>query len=374
MTMSPQLVVKVILAGLLESGEAAGAVAQVRLSGRAATAAVQAKAAGAALAGDEAEARAVGAAPSTGSLLLFWLMKTKANEPATSTNTTTAAMIFWRRARRFEPIALRSCCRSYFSRANCRSRWLLAIRGVYSSANLHSTRLPKVFIAGFPAGPWATNCYVIASAPGQPCLIVDPGQGSIDGVTEIVREQHLLPVAVLLTHGHIDHVWSVAPVASGFGIPALIHADDRYRLADPISQTPSMGREQLLAMTKGALELTEPDEVRVFVDQEVLDFAGLGLRVEHAPGHTEGSVVFQIADFEAPIMLSGDLLFAGSIGRTDLPGGDQVAMERSLARVVLGSADETVVLPGHGPQTTIGVERATNPYLSAFGEPPRRGM
>ena len=231
-----------------------------------------------------------------------------------------------------------------------------------------------MFIAGFPAGPWATNCYVIASGPGQPCLIVDPGQGSIDGVAEIVREQRLLPVAVLLTHGHIDHVWSVAPVASGFGIPALIHADDRYRLADPISQTPSMGREQLLAMTKGALELTEPDEVRVFVDQEVLDFAGLGLRVEHAPGHTEGSVVFQIADLEAPIMLSGDLLFAGSIGRTDLPGGDQVAMERSLARVVLGSADATVVLPGHGPQTTIGVERATNPYLTAFTEPPRRGM
>jgi glyoxylase-like metal-dependent hydrolase (beta-lactamase superfamily II) len=135
-----------------------------------------------------------------------------------------------------------------------------------------------------------------------------------------------------------------------------------------------MGREQLLAMTKGALELTEPDEVRVFNDQDVLDFAGLGLRVEHAPGHTEGSVVFQIADLEAPIMLSGDLLFAGSIGRTDLPGGDQVAMERSLARVVLGSADATVVLPGHGPQTTIGVERETNPYLLAFSKPPMRGM
>jgi hydroxyacylglutathione hydrolase len=361
MTMSPQLVVKVILAGLLESGEAAGAVAQVKLSGRAATAGVQVKVAG--------------AAASTGdSFLLLWLMKTKARELDTSTNTTAAAIIFWRRTRLFEPAARRSCCRSYFSRANCRSRWLLAIRGVYSPPIWHGTRLPKVFIAGFPAGPWATNCYVIASAPGEPCLIVDPGQGSIDGVAEIVREQRLLPVAVLLTHGHIDHVWSVAPVASGFGIPALIHADDRYRLADPISHTPSMGREQLLAMTKGALELTEPDEVRVFNDQDVLDFAGLGLRVEHAPGHTEGSVVFQIADLEAPIMLSGDLLFAGSIGRTDLPGGDQVAMERSLARVVLGSADATVVLPGHGPQTTIGVERATNPYLLAFSKPPMRGM
>ncbi|MSO27094.1 MAG: MBL fold metallo-hydrolase [Candidatus Nanopelagicales bacterium] len=231
-----------------------------------------------------------------------------------------------------------------------------------------------MFIAGFPAGPWATNCYVIASEPGQPCVIVDPGQGTIDGVSEIVREQHLLPVAVLLTHGHIDHVWSVAPLAAGFGIPALIHADDRYRLSDPIGTTSSMSREQLFAMTKGALELTEPDDVRVFVDEEVLDLAGLGLRVQHAPGHTEGSVVFQVADLHAPIMLSGDLLFAGSIGRSDLPGGDPLAMELSLSRVVLGADDATVVLPGHGPQTTIGVERATNPYLAAHAESPRRGM
>ncbi|MDA3021726.1 MAG: MBL fold metallo-hydrolase [Actinomycetota bacterium] len=231
-----------------------------------------------------------------------------------------------------------------------------------------------MFIAGFPAGPWATNCYVIAIGPGQPCVIVDPGQGSIDGVVEIVREQRLLPAAVLLTHGHIDHVWSVAPVASGFDIPALIHADDRYRLADPIGTTSSMGREQLLAMTKGALELTEPAEVRVFSDEEVLDLAGLGLRVRHAPGHTEGSVVFLVADIDAPIMVSGDLLFAGSIGRTDLPGGDEVAMASSLTRVVLGAPDETVVLPGHGPQTTIAIERATNPFLTSPAQPPRRGL
>lgn len=231
-----------------------------------------------------------------------------------------------------------------------------------------------MFIAGFPAGPWATNCYVLAAGPGQPCVIVDPGQGSIDGVNEIVQEQHLMPVAVLLTHGHVDHVWSVAPLAAGFGIPALIHAADRYRLADPIGTTSSMGRDQLLAMTKGALELTEPDDVRILADEEVLDLAGLGLRVQHAPGHTEGSVVFQIADIDAPIMLSGDLLFAGSIGRTDLAGGDQTAMAHSLSKVVLGASDETVVLPGHGPQTTIAIERASNPYLATFTQPPRRGM
>ena len=231
-----------------------------------------------------------------------------------------------------------------------------------------------MFIAGFPAGPWATNCYVISTSAGAPCLIVDPGQGSIDAVSDIVRENRLQPVAVLLTHGHVDHVWSVAPLAHGFGIPAMIHAGDRYRLADPVGTTSSMGREQLLAMTKGALELTEPEDVRIFADSDVLDLAGIGLTVRHAPGHTEGSVVFEVADSQEPLMFSGDLLFAGSIGRSDLPGGDPVAMQLSLERVVLGAPDAMVVLPGHGAQTTIGAERATNPFLRGSLPPPTRGL
>lgn len=216
-----------------------------------------------------------------------------------------------------------------------------------------------MLIAGFPAGSWATNCFVLAQGPGEPCLIVDPGQDSIDGVQEIIREHRLLPAAVLLTHGHIDHVWSVAPLTDEFDVPALIHADDRYRLADPAGSSFSAARDQLLAMTKNALELTEPAEVRLFSDGERLDLGGVSLAVRHAPGHTEGSSVFMTDE----VMLSGDLLFAGSIGRTDLPGGDHDAMLESLRRVILPAADELVVLPGHGPQTTIGAERATNPFL-----------
>ena len=221
-----------------------------------------------------------------------------------------------------------------------------------------------MLIAGFPAGSWATNCYVLAAGPGEPCVIVDPGQESIDGVQEILREHRLLPAAVLLTHGHIDHVWSVAPLTSEFEIPALIHAEDRYRLADPAGSSFSAARDQLLAMTKNSLELTEPSDVREFGDQETVEFAGLTLTVQHAPGHTEGSSVFLTDE----VMFSGDLLFAGSIGRTDLPGGDHTQMVASLGRVIMPADDAIVVLPGHGPQTTIGQEKATNPYLRSLVE------
>lgn len=216
-----------------------------------------------------------------------------------------------------------------------------------------------MLIAGFPAGSWGTNCYVLATGPGEPCLIVDPGQQSIDGVHEIVREHRLAPAAVLLTHGHIDHVWSVAPLSAEFAIPALIHADDRYRLVDPAGTSIVAAREQLLAMTKNSLELTEPSDVRILEDEQVLDLAGIPLTVRHAPGHTEGSVVFELDE----VLFSGDVLFAGSIGRTDLPGGDHAQMVESLRRVILPARDDLVVLPGHGPQTTIGQERVSNPFL-----------
>lgn len=230
-----------------------------------------------------------------------------------------------------------------------------------------------MLVKGFPAGAWGTNCYVLADAPGGECVVVDPGQDSIDAVTELVREHRLRPVAVLLTHGHIDHVWSVAPVAHGYGIPAYIHGDDRYRLADPAGSTVMFARDQLMQMTKGALELTEPEDVRLLADHATLDIAGLSLAVRHAPGHTEGSVVFtRGAERDEPaLMLSGDVLFAGSIGRTDLPGGSDALMRRSLSEVIAPMPDEMVVLPGHGPQTTIGQERRSNPYLAGLPAPTR---
>ena len=239
-----------------------------------------------------------------------------------------------------------------------------------------------MFVTGFPAGAWGTNCYVVATGEGEDCLVVDPGQGSMGPLAEILREHRLRPVAVLLTHGHIDHVWSVAPLTAGHDIPAYIHAHDRYRLADPAGSSFAYARDQLLAMTEGELELTEPTDVRTFSDSARLEIAGVPLLAAHAPGHTEGSTAFVAArdGNRPPVMLSGDLLFAGSIGRTDLPGGDAEAMADSLRRVVLPLDDDTVVMPGHGELTTIGQERATNPFLleltggDSLLRPPTRGL
>ncbi|MEV0531242.1 MBL fold metallo-hydrolase [Kitasatospora sp. NPDC050463] len=235
-----------------------------------------------------------------------------------------------------------------------------------------------MFIAGFPAGAWGTNCYLVAPAAGEECVIVDPGHQAARGVEELVREHRLKPVAVVLTHGHIDHVASVVPVCGARGVPAWIHPEDRYMMADPEK---ALGRS-LGTQLMGELTVGEPDDVRELTDGSVLELAGLELTVDHAPGHTKGSVTFRTPGAEdlPPVLFSGDLLFAGSIGRTDLPGGDSEAILRSLARLCLPLDDATVVLSGHGGQTTIGRERATNPYLrqaaGALGAPafPRRGM
>lgn len=219
-----------------------------------------------------------------------------------------------------------------------------------------------MLIEGFSVGPWATNCYVVAAGPGEPCVIIDPGQGAMPRIRSIVEENKLAPAAVFLTHGHIDHVWSVAPVSKSFDVPAVIHRDDRYRLVDPAGSSFSAAREQLLAMTQDSLELTEPETVVELDDSVPLEFAGLRWHVRHAPGHTEGSVVFDLANDE-PTMFSGDVLFAGSIGRTDLPGGSPTAMARSLRTVIATSNPSTIVHPGHGESTTIARELASNPFL-----------
>lgn len=223
-----------------------------------------------------------------------------------------------------------------------------------------------MLVAGFPAGPWQTNCFVAAPSAGSECIVIDPGMEALPGVQDLVREHRLRPVAVLLTHGHLDHTWSVFPVCDGYGIPGYIHPDDEGQLSDPLSGMSGQMAMMLQQLTGGALHRVEPDEVLPLTDGQVLELAGLNLNVRHAPGHTPGSVSFHGDAEGTPVMFSGDLLFAGSIGRTDLPGGDHQAMLRSLARVVLPLPDDTVVLPGHGGQTTIGAERVTNPYLTGL--------
>jgi hydroxyacylglutathione hydrolase len=218
-----------------------------------------------------------------------------------------------------------------------------------------------VLIAGFPSSLFATNCWVIAAAAGEQCVVLDPGIGVGPVLDEVMAEQRLHPVAVMLTHGHFDHTFSVVPVCSARDVPAYVHPADRGQLTDPWSG---------FGMPRGApvmgiagLPAAEPEDVRELFDGETIALAGIEFGVRCAPGHTPGSVVFDTATADERYLFSGDVLFAGSIGRVDLPGGSMAAMSATLRKVILPMEDTTVVLPGHGPTTTIGQERVTNEYL-----------
>ena len=193
-----------------------------------------------------------------------------------------------------------------------------------------------MLIAGFPAGPWGTNCYVVATGPGTECVVIDPGKDAAEGVAQVVREHQLKPVAVLVTHGHVDHMWCVAPVAGTYDATAWIHPDDRHLLAEPDGR--HVARRRPRCCSAASTSSPSPTASRSSPTPQTLELAGLEFVVDHTPGHTEGSVTFRTPYDEqdiAEVMFSGDLLFAGSIGRTDLPGGDHPTMLRSLRDKVL---------------------------------------
>ncbi|GAA4547670.1 MBL fold metallo-hydrolase [Amycolatopsis samaneae] len=194
-----------------------------------------------------------------------------------------------------------------------------------------------MLVVGFGTGPLQANCYLLAGAAGGDCVLVDPGQEAAGRVADALAEHRLTPVAMLATHGHADHVGSAADLTAAYGIPLRLHPAD------------AEGHDG------ESVPLTEGTHA----------FAGLDITVGHAPGHTAGSVVLGLATPEGGrLVLTGDTLFAGSVGRTDGTGAE---LEKSLRTLLLPLPDETVVLPGHGPATTIGRERAANPFLSATG-------
>lgn len=224
-----------------------------------------------------------------------------------------------------------------------------------------------MFIASFPAGAWQTNCYIVAAAESGPCVIVDPGVGAAPVIADVVAERGLQPEGILLTHGHIDHMFSAHEVARAHGIGCWIHPGDRDYLTDPYSIP--MARDLIAQQLGAAPDFSdrEPDPLHLVHDGELLEIAGLGFRAVHAPGHTPGCTLYRLAldasEQYAEIILTGDVVFAGSIGRTDLPRGDAQVMGTTLREVVLALPDDAVLLPGHGPQTTMAQERATNPHL-----------
>lgn len=219
-----------------------------------------------------------------------------------------------------------------------------------------------MLLTGFPAGMLQCNCYILAARAGSDAIIVDPGQRAMGRIREILDENRLTPSAVLLTHGHVDHIWSAQKVADTYGCPVYIHPEDRFMLTDPIK-----GFGPRLAQLAFGVLFSEPKQVvELDRDGDKLYLGGITVTVDHTPGHTRGSVVFRISDGPVDLAFTGDTLFKQSVGRTDLPGGSGRDLLNSIVTKLLVLDDDTVVLPGHGPQTTIGAERRTNPFLEGL--------
>jgi len=213
-----------------------------------------------------------------------------------------------------------------------------------------------VLIDSFAAPMFATNCWVIAPNRDSECVVIDPGMPDVSGQLEdLLRKHNLKPVAIIATHGHLDHTFSITPLADGYDIPAYIHSEDRRFIADPAGIHGEQFISQLEAMT-----FVEPKKVSELKNGSTLEVLGMKITAIHAPGHTRGSLMFTINE---EILISGDVLFAGSIGRTDLPTGSSKEMITTLKTKVLTLSDDLRVLTGHGPETTIKFERKNNPYL-----------
>ncbi|VEG54353.1 beta-lactamase domain-containing protein [Mycolicibacterium aurum] len=215
----------------------------------------------------------------------------------------------------------------------------------------------------------ACNCYVLAPRQGADAIVVDPGQRAMGPLRRILDENRLTPAAVLLTHGHLDHMWSAQKVSDTYGCPTFIHPADRYMLSDPIKGFgqgffAGLGRLAVGAMFREPRQVLELDR-----DGDKIELGGITVAVDHTPGHTKGSVVFRVAGDSGgadSVAFTGDTLFQQTVGRTDLPGGSGRDLLESIVTKLLVLDDDTLVLPGHGERTTIGQERHTNPFLEGL--------
>ncbi len=205
----------------------------------------------------------------------------------------------------------------------------------------------------------ATNCYVIAPERGGPAVIVD-APPDVDAIVGLLTANDLAPVALLVTHGHVDHAGGAAGVTKRTGVSAYLHPDDDYLVSDPATQVRSL----FGFVPPGIEEFAAPDHYVDLVHGEKLRLAGFEFEVRHTPGHTLGHCVFVIED--EGLIFTGDQLFAGAVGRTDLPGGDFGTLMNSMRTQVMTLPDDTRVLPGHGPETTIGRERVVNPFILEY--------
>lgn len=241
--------------------------------------------------------------------------------------------------------------------------------------------MPDVRLLTVTSPVLSARCTLVVADDGD-TVVVDAGAGVCGAVVAAVQQHGLVVHAVLATHGHADHVWDARPLAEALGVPVVLHAADRYRLDDPFGSLGVLGdaagrpqgplAQALAAAGVDPEGYRAPGRVQTFGtvepgrDDDVdLTFGSLRLKARHAPGHTQGSTLYLLDD-DPPVVLTGDVLFAGSIGRTDLPGGDSTAMARTLREAVGALPADAIVVPGHGPTSTVARERATNPYLGGI--------
>ncbi len=204
----------------------------------------------------------------------------------------------------------------------------------------------------FPVGPLQCNCTILGDEATSEAMVVDPGD-NIPQILAFLARRKLTLKQIVVTHGHIDHVGGAARLKKATGAPILLNQNDLPQLA--------MMDEQAAWLGVAPPEIVPPDESAE--EGAMIGIAGHTARILHTPGHTEGSICLHFAPEN--LLLAGDTLFAGSIGRTDLPGGDGRKILRSLHDRLLILPGETRVIPGHGPETTIGEERESNPWLRA---------
>lgn len=213
------------------------------------------------------------------------------------------------------------------------------------------------------ANYFETNCWIVSKGQNQECIIVDPGIAQpnlVNRIMEEVNRFNLKPKAIVVTHGHLDHTYSVLPLSKEIPMRTIISKADRYLLKDPFAALLKDGGIQHLLKLLSKENIGEPSDVMEISVKESFEIAGMQINATLAPGHTAGSMLFEI---EGAYLVTGDVLFAGSIGRTDLPTGSMLAMKKTLKNIILEMSDELNVLPGHGVQTRIAVEKRSNPYL-----------
>lgn len=203
-----------------------------------------------------------------------------------------------------------------------------------------------MFLEVYSDNPYGTNCWLLAREGAGEAVVVDPGFDA-DRVLELLRGAGKRPVAALATHGHLDHVGAASELC-GADIPLYIHEADELALTDPAAWGFGF-----------PVQVGRPEIVRTVKDGQVLEVAGFAIEVLHTPGHTPGSVCFRLPE----AVFTGDLVFRGTVGRHDFPNSDAEAMRRSLERF-LALPDDLEVLPGHMERTSVGLERATNPFLA----------